>query len=131
MYSGSALNIQQCTLSHPYIFFSERRFKCILKSPSNYLNFKLCKTLSVSGYGLQYCVRHFAVLGHTTGRFRQAGLSVYRQFFLEEYFRQLVIYIYIYIMLNSQPLHASDIFSLTSYCGDPGSIPDLSVWYLW
>jgi hypothetical protein len=93
---GSVLNIQQCTVYHPYIYFSERCFKCILESPSNYLNYKLCKTLSVSGNGLQYCVRHFAVLGHSTGHFRQAGRSVYRLFFLEEYIQQLIIYIYIY-----------------------------------
>ena len=58
---NSVLNIQQCTVSHTNVYFSERCFKCILKSPSNYLNYKLCKTLYVSGSGLQYSVRHFIV----------------------------------------------------------------------
>jgi hypothetical protein len=90
---GSVLGIQQYTLSHPYIYCSERCCKYILKFLSNYLIYILCKTLSVSGSGLQYCARHFAALGHSTSCFRQAGRSVYRQFFLEEYFQQLVIYI--------------------------------------
>jgi hypothetical protein len=51
------------------------------------------------------CVRHFAVLGHNIGNFRQAGRSVYRQFFLEEYFQQFVIH----INKRQIPIHSMDM----------------------